>query len=77
MMVLLRLQQLLHRHVIEMRQPIRDSPCPSPVPSSQSSSPSAAILFDSRWIQSFDFILLAQIHRTVLPELNKSFQKAL
>ncbi len=53
-MVLLRHQQLLHRQVIEMRQPIPDSPCISAVPSSQSSSPSAAIQVDSQWIQSFE-----------------------
>ena len=76
-MVLLRRQQLLHRQVIEMRQPIPDSPCISPVPSRQSSSPSAIIQVESQWIQSFERCLTAQILRAVRWELNQSFQKAL
>jgi len=76
-MVFLRHQQLLHRQVIEMRQPIPDSPCISPVPSSQSCSSSAAIQVDSQWIQSFERRLTAQIRRAVRRELNQSFQIAL
>ena len=76
-MVLLRHQQLLHRQVIEMRQPIPDSPYPSPVPSSQSTSSSAAIQVDSRWIQSFERRLTAQIRRTVRRELTRAFKRPL